>query len=271
MSDAARSEDARLKTVYDALNRVSCPDYFLNVHHYGQFDSPLPGGKLRHGLRHFLNGLDYEMVRAQANDGIRKLPKFNFSHGRFRLEIGVVPVSPQRRGNPDHRPLGMHGPGEGAWVDHHTSLREKVRQKAHHYGALRRPLIVAINDSGGHADSIDVMQALFGTEHLILSPLGSQSNQPRIQRAPDGAWFGPTGPRNQRVSGVLLVSALRPWTVATVEPVIYCNPWARYPLEEKPDGIVQFRLEGQQMVPRGGLPVHKLLSLSQGWPHFEDV
>ena len=270
MSDAARAEDARLKTVYDALNRVSCPDYFLNVHHYGQLASPLPGDQLRHSLRRFLNGLDYETVRGLANGGIRKLPKFSFSHGQFRLEIGVIPVSPQHRGNAGHRPLGMHGPGEAALVDHHTPIREKIRQKARHYGALRRPLVLAINDSGGQADSIDVMEALFGTERFIFSPpLPGQPNEARFRRAPDGAWVGPTGPRNQKVSGVFLVSALRPWTVATVEPVIYCNPWARYPIDELPVSIMQFRLEGQQMVSRGGWPVHKLLSLSQGWPHFK--
>jgi hypothetical protein len=268
-SDAARAEDARLRTVYDVLNRVNCPDYFLNVRHYGHLTSPVPGDQLRHILRQFLNSLDYQTVRDQANGGIRKLPKFSFSHGHFRLEIGVIPVSPRHRGDPDHRPLGMHGPGEAAWVDHHTPIRDKIRQKAHHYGALRRPLMLAINDVGGHADSVDVLEALFGTERFIFSPLSDRSSEPRFQRAPDGAWFGPTGPRNQKISAVFLVSALRPWTVAKAEPVIYCNPWARYPVESLPESIIQFRLEGQQMVPRGGSPVHRLLTLPQGWPHFE--
>lgn len=90
----------------------------------------------------------------------------------------------------------MHGPGEGALVDHHTPMRDKIRQKAHHYGLLRRPLMLAINDAGGHADGIDVLEALFGTERFIFSPHSDQRHEPRFLRAFDGAWLGPTGPRN---------------------------------------------------------------------------
>lgn len=269
LSDTARAEESRLKALYDALNRISCPDYFLNVEHYGQLSSPVPGDQLRRSIRQFLSGLDYEAVRTQARDGSQTLPKFCFPHGHFRLEIGVIPVSPEHRGDPGHRPLGVHGPGEGAWVDHRTPIRDKIRQKAHHYGELRRPLMLAINDAGGHADSTDVMEALFGTERWMFSPLTRPPNRPIVRRAPDGAWNGPTGHHNRRVSAVFLVSALLPWTVATVVPVIYCNPWARYPVEGLPESIVQLRLLDQQMVCRGGWPVHKLLGLPQGWPHFD--
>ena len=113
------------------------------------------------------------------------------------------------------------------------------------------------------------MEALFGTERFIFSPSSDQPQTPSFQRAPNGAWFGPSGTRNQKISAVFVVSALRPWTVATAEPVIYCNPWARYPIESLPDSIKQFRLEGQEMVSRGGCLVRTLLSLPSGWPHYE--
>jgi len=267
LSDAARAEEARLNVVYDALNRVHCPDYFLNLQHYGELTSPLPGEKLRQELRQFLKSLEYEKVRTLAEGGLARLPRFSFSHGSFRLTIGVIPVDPQRRGHPGHRPLGMYGPGNMELVDHHTPIRDKIRRKAHRYGQLRHPLILAINDAGGHADRIDVMEALVGTECWMFSPLSGRPNEPTFRRAPDGALVGPTGPRNRNVSAVFLVSALLPWTVATVEPVIYCNPWARHPVEDLPESIAQFQVDGQQMVPRGGCPMHKVLGLPKGWPH----
>ena len=269
LSDAARAEAALLSAVYDGLNQVHCPDYFLNVEHFGKLSSPVPGRRLRRELTQFLNGLDYEAVSGLARNDLRNFPKCTFLHDHFRLEIGVLPVNPSRRGQPDHRPLGMHGAGEGKIVDHHTPLRDKVCQKAHHYGHLRRPLLIAINDASGHWGATDAMDALFGTERCTLSPRSDDPNQFAYRRAPDGALIGPKGPRNRRVSAVFLVSALLPWTVASAEPVVYHNPWARYPLETLPASILQFRVEGQQMVSRGGNPVHHILGLELRWPNFE--
>ncbi len=130
-------------------------------------------------------------------------------------------------------------------------------------------MVIAINVASGHADNIDVMQALFGTERWTVSTVSGEPSEPIFGRALDGALAGPKGPQNRNVSAVLLVAALRPWTVATTEPVIYQNPWALNPTESLPESIVQFRPDGQQMVPRGGSPVHKILNLQQGWPHFD--
>jgi len=268
-SDASRAQESRLNAVYDALNRVHCPDYFLRLEYYGELTSPLPGERLRRELRKFLDGLDYEAVRNLAKDGSRYLPKCVFIHDSFRLELGVIPVSPQRRGHPEHRPLGVHGPGDGAWVDHHTPLKDRIGYKAHHYGQLRRPLVLAINAAGGHADSIDVMQALFGTERWIFSTDSGEPREAGFVRASDGALIGPRGPQNRNVSAILIISALLPWTVATSEPVVYHNPWARYPTTHLPESLTQIRLDGQQMVSSEGSAANELLALPKGWPHFD--
>jgi hypothetical protein len=265
----ARAEESRRHAVYDALNRFHCPDYFINLQHYGELTSNLPGARLRRELRQFINSLDYDAVRKLAEHGLEHLPKYSFVHDSFRLEISLIPVSPERRGQTEHRPLGMHGPAEGALVDYHTPIRDKISHKANYYGRLRRPLVVAINVASGHADNIDVMQALFGTERWTYPTLSGVLGEPRFGRALDGVFVGPKGPRNRNVSAVLLVSALLPWTVATSEPVIYQNPWARNPTESLPESIIQFRPDRQRMVPGGGSPVHKILNLKQGWPHFD--
>jgi len=269
MSDAARAAQARLNTVFDALNRVHCPDYFMEVECYGTLTSPLPGGKLRHELRRFLNSLDYEAARQVVSaGGLAKLPKFEFTHDGFRLEIGVLPVSPQKRGHPEHRPLGLYGPGEVRLVDNRTPLRDKLCQKAGHYGRLRRPLLIAINAAGRHLDGIDVTEALFGKESWAFSPLADELNEPVFRRVPNGALFGPKGPRNRNVSAALFVSSLLPWTVASAQPVTYHNPWARYTVDPLPEGLAQFRSDGHLMVASGGRAVHQVLGLPEGWPHF---
>ena len=54
--------------------------------------------------------------------------------------------------------------------------------------------MIAINDAGGHADSIDVMEALFGTERWTFSPLSDESNQPAFRERETERWSAPRGP-----------------------------------------------------------------------------
>jgi hypothetical protein len=160
-----RAAQSRVNAVFDTLNGAHCPDYFLHVEHSRDLTSPVPGRQLRHQLRSFLATLDYDTVwRAASSHGLGGLPTMKYVHGSFGLEISAIPVSPERRGDPNHRPLGVLGPGEAYSVDDRTPIRNKVRSKAAHYGRLRRPLLIAVNALGRHVEHIDAMQALFGSE-----------------------------------------------------------------------------------------------------------
>jgi hypothetical protein len=266
------AERARLNTAFDALNRVSCPDYFLHLTHHGDLQSPLPGSRLRRQLERFISEQNYERVREIAAAGsMEDLPTMHFDHGSFSLEIALVPVSPARRGNPDHRPIGVLGAGEAAMVDDRTPIRDKIREKARRYGRLRTPLMIAVNASGRRLDKIDIMEALFGREQFVFSTLDETPlSEPRMIRRPDGAWFGPRGPQNRGVSAVLLVSSLLPWTVASSDPSIYHNPWARYPLHSLPEELEQSRPVGDQMVSSPGSSGRSILGLPEMWPRTAD-
>lgn len=265
---AGRGERARLNRVLDALNEVTSGDYFLRVEHLGRLASPLPIRRMQDAVQRFIGALSYSNVLATAQSGqVDQLPAMEFSHGEFRLVVSVLPVAPDKRGTATKRRLGMIGPGEVAWIDYRTPVRDKVRAKASHYGRLRRPLVVAINAAGRRIDDFHVMEALFGREEwrFPADPAGG-SGALEFSRSLDGALLGPRGPQHRAVSAVMVVSSLLPWTVAVREPVMYHNPWARYPLTDVRFGISERVPKGNRMVARPGRPVHELLELPSNWP-----
>ena len=104
-----------------------------------------------------------------------------------------------------------------------------------------------------------------------FSTLSDEPREPEFGRAPNGAFIGPKGPQNRNVSGVLLVSALRPWTVVTAEPAIYQNPWARNPTESFPESIIQFWPEGPADGPTQRLSSTQDTQPSAGLASFRSV
>ncbi|GAH72403.1 unnamed protein product, partial [marine sediment metagenome] len=79
-------------------------------------------------------------------------------------------------------------------------------------------------------DDIDISNALFGEEQVTIifhrnNVIGQKPN-----RKPNGAWYGPNGPQNKRVSAALIAVNLYPWSIAKVTPILWHNPWASCPL-----------------------------------------
>jgi hypothetical protein len=78
------------------------------------------------------------------------------------------------------------------------------------------------------ADHEDVPEALYGTNAVSWD---SEPQVARLSTKRDGFWWGRSGYRRTRVSGVLVAQHLLPWTIGTVTPQLWHHPSARYPLE----------------------------------------
>lgn len=268
LSEKGRAAEKRRLAIYDALNEINSPDYFFHVEHSGDPATPIPTGTLKRHVRHFLSTVRYDdVISIAASQRLEALPRTVFVHDGCTIEVSLLPVSRDRRGSADHVPVGMIGPAEAHWVDNHTAIRNKIRDKARHYGRIRRPLVVAVNAAGRMLDQTNIMEALFGKETYVFAMQGGRSvGKPIMQRLPDGAWLGPKGPRNRRVSAVLLVSSLLPWTITVHPPVVYHNPWARYPLGSEFNRLQSYRPSGNKMLSSPGAPIHDVFSLPAQWP-----
>jgi hypothetical protein len=121
---------------------------------------------------------------------------------------------------------------EGAkWLDTRTPIREAILDKVGTYGSLRLPYVVAVNALGDHVDRTDIMEALFGRETYEFRQTAKGISGPKLKRKPDGVWGNPAKPTSTRVSAVLIVVGLYPWTIGSAVACLYHNPWATKPYD----------------------------------------
>ncbi len=274
-SAESRAAQRRIDQGYDVLSRVASPEFFLWIRIVGAPKSPIPARRLRHEVRLFLRSLEYSKVNETMHQGgLDALPTLEFEHDGCLIQVSPMAKSEEARGKPGLRPLGIMGLGEVRWVDNRGPLREAIRRKASRYGPIRRPYVIAVNAVDQDLDKTSIMEALFGQETFVLRQVDGSPSEPEMIRQRNGAWFGPPGPINTRVSAVLVVSSLSPWSASVRCPELYLNPYARHsysgPLlslpSHRPVGGHLERAPGREAREVLGLPDAGHLLVQEGYP-----
>jgi hypothetical protein len=110
------------------------------------------------------------------------------------------------------------------------------------------------------------MEALFGKEKYVTAFGTSGTTTTQFIREPDGAWMGKSGPKNTRVSAVLLFKQLLPATTTRTSAILIHNPWARYPYDSSLSVFPQWTFKDGRRVLVNGLSIAELLQMEDGWP-----
>jgi hypothetical protein len=270
-SDQEVAAGRREAQVYDAINQVHSPDFFLYVEVKEAGQSPPSAARLRPRLEAWLKGLDYDAIRHAADTRMLfrspEVPRFPWEDGGWRVEFLPIPKH-EARGKPGLRPIGVHAPTV-AFVDDCGRIRKAVLEKATAYGQLDVPYVVAVGVHELMPDAIDVTNALFGREQVAIRTYEDGRVETFPARARDGVWIGPRGVRHRRVSGVLTALGLRPWTVATAVPTLWHHPAATHEL------VVRNAPWREAMVDRASrrltfrepaIRVVDFFGLEEGWP-----
>jgi len=149
------------------------------------------------------------------------------------------------------------------YVDSSGRLRRSLSQKAKRYGKnLGLPYVVAVNSLDDILEDYDVMEALFGEMRYATS---IHTGDTREERAPNGLWRGSNGLQYGRMSGILVIGNLVPWTVWRAPAKLWHHPDAAYPLDPgvwKTTQMLYDKEEGK-MVERQGEPAPALLGLER--------
>src|ERR1022692_1996490 len=84
-------------------------------------------------------------------------------------------------------------------------------------------------------------------------------------------WHGLKGPRNQHVSGVLLLPATGLWKLREEkwQPVLAINPWAERPLPDVLRRMSRFEADNGRWVFREGMRFSDVVGLPDPWPPAE--
>lgn len=253
--------ERRLNEALAVLDQVVSPAFFLQVMTQGQPTAPVPLSTLREKAQQWVNQLNPEAVaEALAAGGVS--PTFKATYHGATFEVAAYPRRTIKEGRA--RAIGAVSGGV-RWVTDHVTIADAVRKKAGRYGRLELPYVVAVNATGAHGDEDSVLEALFGTEAVEVSRTADGDLVTKEIRQPNGVWLGASGPINTRVSAVLCVQGLSPWSVHR-RAIVCHNPWASQPLAQRPLPVDAVRVESDRFVKEDGRSVAELLGLPDGWP-----
>lgn len=245
------SAERRANQVYDQIDKLISPDFFIGIEIREHPKAPPPGQAIRRFLAQQLAGASWEEVDAAMDrGGLEAAPCWRYSDQSWTVDFFPIPKRAEERGKPDTRPLGLwfHDARNLSDVD---DIRAAVVRKAGKYGDLGAPFVVAVNLLSGFADENVVLKSLLGRTRFTISR-SDKGIAGGWDRTPDGVWTSARGPRYTRLSGVLVVHHARPWSVRSSE-LWYCpNPWAAHPLSAPLPRLPRLAIEDEKYVRVGG-------------------
>jgi hypothetical protein len=262
-TDDERRSQAVENALLDAINKIQSPNFFINIRelHISRGKQP-SAKKIIAGLRKYLEGLDPDALTEQLKTrGLSGMPAWIYSDDTVRVQVEPVPKSRDARGKPGLRPIGIY-PIQSRVGGTDRALRGKLLDKSGKYGRLDHPFVIAVNSiSEWGTERSEALEALFGTERVTFRP----GTEPQLGRAPDGFFIGPSGPRNTRVSAVLIATAWA-WALPKSRIELFHHPWAASRLDVEALPFPQIILENQEFTERPGESIHRILGLPDDWP-----
>lgn len=264
-SNDERAAESRKNIVIDSINKLNSPNFYLSLSAEGDPETTPSGKKLKKKLSKWLGGLDPDEVSKLVEvSGHEAFPRIELNQDGWIVEFVAIPKSPERRGLENSTTIGSLSNG-ARWMSTWESIRDAVLKKGNRYGDIDKPLLIAVNVGQFNVDNIDSMQALFGQEQFVFnsSDLGSE---PRMDRAPNGAWYGPEGIRYKRISGVIISPDITPWTYSARNICLYVNPWANHNVSGALFQLSHAQVNGSTMEWIEGTHPRELLGLHDGWP-----
>jgi hypothetical protein len=265
-SDKDHAGQNILNQVYDVLDRMESPNFFIGTEIRRYPPHPLSPSRMRAFLERYLRDLDPDEIAEKITaHGLESVPHWIWSDNGWEIVFYPIPKSKEHRNKPGARPLGAQ---EYIFdhLDSEASILRAIRSKATRYGDLDYPYIVAVDVMDDFAHEMDIVSALFGSDLSSIERLlkGRSDHAP-----PGGLWIGPKGPQNKRVSAILTVLNLEIWTVGAKKPVLWLNPWASKELEtglwEGPKRRLD--LAEKKVLSMEGRNAWEILQLAHNWPY----
>ena len=261
-NDAQVNERKIRATIFDQINALDIPDYFLILETLRLRSGTTPSlRRLKRELLQWIESLSYDETSRLARQSLDLTPRWTFTNDSVLIEIAVIPVSASHRGHPAHRPIGVY-PMEASWGGPERSMRKALQRKSGKYGQLASPYVIALNVTKSfNPDRIAEMNALFGDEQFLFGP---KSAPPQVERKRNGFWIGPQGIQNTRVSAVLICS-VHPSNVHNAPACLYHNPWSKHPLRGSFSRLPSAAIDENGITWHRGVSFGELLGLEAGW------
>jgi hypothetical protein len=252
--------------LFDAINSVDNQSFCVRVVEIAQAGTQrLKDREIAQPLQEWLNEHDPDDVRTRAQHGYG-YPQLSLHRRDWEIVFEAWPVAPGS-GEKPHRVFGA-GPIQAGWANDSDQLKSKLKAKAGRYGRPDVPLVTAVLVNSITMKRLDIEQALFGREAMLVPPNGAGA--PQWVRQRNGFWVRADGPQNQRVSAALTAVNLHPGNASRVTPEVWLNPWANHPLGESwPFPEVTANDSGQISYRAASPDMPALLGVPPDWPGGE--
>jgi hypothetical protein len=246
-SDTSAKGQKTLEELRYTLNKLDDPNFRLGLEVKQESDQALPYVQIREDLHDWLLTLNPdEILMKEQIQRSYNLPYCYLKRDGWNIVFIAHPKPVEQRGRIGETVIYEN---TTAWrAKPQNSLYKSLEGKEDKYGKLQYPYVIAVDILAIDSLGCDIGEVLFGKEVILLDRESKEAKLTRSPFLPDrpsqenGLWVSRSGPRNQRVSAVLLVDELMPWSAARKTPVLWHNPWADKPL--RPDIWL-----GPQMIP----------------------
>ena len=268
LSAKQRAEESIKAGIYDQINKIDSPNFFLYITALNLPHGVQPATKkVTAFLDKQLKTVDADTLTSQfRTGGFDSLPIWIYKDAGIRIEFRPIPKSPVMRGKKEVRPIGFY-PIESQISTTAKAIKDAVCDKATRYGKLGAPYLVAINSlSSWGTDTTDIEEALFGSEQVHLDRRTGQIVG--YSRKQNGAFYGPKGPQNTRVSGAIIGTIL-PYSIAKTSLTLYHHPHAEYPFDIQRLQIDQAFVQNMRVVLQRKPPLREHYKLDEHWPQTE--
>ena len=210
--DKSKEEEAsenRNNQVYDSLNKIKSPNFFLKI------DELVLKITRQPSIKKAIEKIETEVANYDPDALMEQLTKYGLDNGAkieyesddLKLIISLIPKIPSARNLNEGRPIGMY-PIESFWGGSEESIKDSFTKKSKRYGMLDKPYFICINAIGikGEGD-FDVEGALWGSLASTWSTDPNNKNE-RMERQRDGIFLDKTRPRCKNVTGVLVTKVM---------------------------------------------------------------
>jgi hypothetical protein len=263
-------EHKLVRSLYDELNKTQHPDFFVMAELRSAGKQAPSGRKARGCVESKLQEVAWAgLWSALASGNEAAVPEWVWQDKGWEIAFKPLPKAPEYRGTVEGDSLivgaqmdrvrsGMPG---AAWL-------EPLEKKASRYGKPDLPYIIAVNGLSMFHRLSMLPEALFGLQKIDIDLRTGRGTPGRV---PNGLWWGPKGPRYTRVSGVLALEHVRPWSVVQRNLELWHNPWAEKPASPEWWLVTQWLPDGSgKMTERSGKTAAEFFGLDPSWPEGDE-
>lgn len=224
---AARAATNRRRRLFDTIDAVGDPNFFLWLDELTEGPGTPSGAALRKELRTWLSNL-----HPDGHPDIEHAPTHRWHAAGWSATFKAIPKAPHARGPVQRgdRAIGVYAHTEAAMVDDAPTIQGALAEKHHAYGNLNAPFIIAVGQYIFDTDRWHSTAAMYGTESIQFGHTADGQRVTRQVRQPNGYFGAPPHWANRHVSAVLLVNQLQSYSVPRAEVTLWQHPAATHPL-----------------------------------------